>query len=283
METHISRKTKITILGVIAIAAILWVGLKIFGVQHDELTEYDYTMDKKSEYCNIAVLPIVGYIIPYEGADQGEDGNELLPSTNPDDVLTMLRSIKNDEDILGVLVRIDSGGGAPVASEIISNALKNYSLPVIAQIREVGVSGGYLIATGAEKIVASPFSDVGSIGITMSYLENSAKNAKEGLQYVSLTSGKFKDYGSRDKPLTVQERELIERDLQAYHSHFIELVAKNRNMSIEEVTKLADGSSMSGSLALKRNLIDMLGDQESTRSLFAQYLKLAPSKIVFCE
>src|SRR3989338_3767651 len=144
-------------------------------------------------------------------------------------------------------------------SEIIANAVKNSVLPSVGLIREAGTSGGYLVATGADTIIASPFADVGSIGVTMSYVENWGQNEKEGLRYVSLSSGEYKASGDPNKPLTPAERSLAERDLKIYHEQFVKEVAENRGLSIEEISKLADGSSMPGSLALENKLIDALG------------------------
>ena len=119
--------------------------------------------------------------------------------------------------------------------------------------------------------------------MTMSYVENSAKNAKDGLRYVPLASAQFKDYGDPDKPLTYAERILIERDLKMAHEQFVKEVAENRNLPIEQVAKLADGSSMPGSLALKNKLIDTLGDQETARAWFAERLGMKTEEVIFCE
>lgn len=152
-----------------------------------------------------------------------------------------------------------------------------------AVIREYGTSGGYLVATGADVIFASPFSDVGGLGITMSYLEQTEKNAQDGVRYVPLASAPFKDYGNPNKPLTATERMLIERDLKIYHEHFVQEIAENRNLPIEQVAKLADGSSVPGSLALQNKLIDAIGDQETARAWFAEELDLPPEEVEFCE
>ena len=279
------EKLIVITLWALAIIVVFAVGLRIFGSWHDEWSGYNRSTVISDGSCNIAVIPITGDIIPYAGANK--DGmtydTDLPPTANPDDVLATLRSAESDPNVLGVLARIDSGGGAPVASEVIANGFKNSSLPVVALIRETGTSGAYLLATGAETIIASPFSDVGSIGITMSYLENTAKNTNEGLQYVSLASAKFKDYGSPDKPLTSLERDLIERDLKIWHDYFVKEVAENKNLPIEQVAKLADGSSMPGSLALENNLIDALGDRETARAWFAEQLEISLEEVVFCE
>jgi len=282
MET-IKQKLVIIVLCAVAVIIVFAVGLQIFGSWHDEWSGYNASTMISDGSCNIAVVPIIGDIMPYAGANQDGSGNEMPPSTNPDDTLATLRWAESDPNVLGVLVLIDSSGGAPVASEIIANGFKNSSLPVVALIREMGTSGAYLLATGAETIIASPFSDVGSIGITLSYLENTAKNTKEGLQYISLASAKFKDYGNPDKPLTPVERDLIERDLKIYHEQFVKEVAENRNLPLEQVAKLADGSSMPGALALENKLIDALGDQETARAWFAEQLEISPEEVVFCE
>ena len=266
----------------VAALAVLFIGLWGYGVWHDEWSGYNASGEISDGVCNIAVASVNGDITTMGGATTTE-GEEALLITNADDVIASLRAAEADPNILGVIVNIDSLGGAPVASELIANALKNLSLPTVALIREFGTSGGYLAATGADTIIASPFSDVGSIGVTLSYLENWEKNAKEGLRFVSLSSGKYKDYGNPDKPLTAEERALLERDLKIYHDQFIKEVSENRNLPIEDISKLADGSSMPGELALKNKLIDALGDQETARVWFAGELGLSKEEIVFCE
>lgn len=266
----------------IAALVVLFIGLWGYGVWHDEWSGYNASWEISDGVCNIAVASINGDITTIDGATTTE-GEESSPTTNSDDVIALLRAAEADPNVLGVIVNIDSLGGAPVASELIANALKKLSLPTVALIREFGTSGGYLAASGADTIIASPFSDVGSIGITLSYLENWEKNAKDGLRFVSLSSGKYKDYGNPDKPLTADERALLERDLKIYHDQFVKEVAENRNLPVEDISKLADGSSMPGELALQNKLIDALGDQETARAWFAGQLGKSSEEIVFCE
>jgi len=274
----------------VAALVVLFIGLWGFGIWYGEWIGYNASWkvsdgggnNAKINFCNIAVVSINGDIITIDGATTAE-GEEAPPTTNADDMIALLRAAEADPRVLGVIVNIDSLGGTPVASELIANALKSLSLPTVALIREFGTSGGYLVATGADTIIASPFSDVGSIGITLSYLEYWEKNAKEGLRFVSLSSGKYKDYGNPGKPLTADERALLERDLKIYHDQFVKEVAENRNLSFEDVAKLADGSSMPGELALQNKLIDSLGDQETARAWFAGRLGKSSEEIIFCE
>lgn len=259
------------------------IGLQIFGSWHDEWSGYNGSFLLSDGHCNIAVIPIVGDIVSYNGANDYRGENESPPATSADDIRATVRATENDPNILGIFARIDSPGGTPVASEVIANLFKNSSMPVAALIGEIGTSGAYLAATGADIIFASPFSDIGGIGITMSYMDNTEQNVKDGLRYISLVSAPFKDYGNPDRSLTFAERSLIERDLKIYHEQFVKEVAENRNLLVEQVAKLADGSSMPASLALENKLIDALGDQETSRAWFAKQLEVSLEEVIFCE
>ena len=274
----ISRELLRPVTWSLAVFVVFGAGLWLFGVWHDEWSGYNWSTRISDGVCNIAVVPIVGDITTIGTTESGSD-----PVVNSDDILATLRMAEQEQEVAGILVRIDSLGGGPVAAELIADALKRSSKPTVAVIREYGDSGGYLIATGANTIIASPFSDVGSIGITMSYLENTGQNANNGLRFVQLSSGKFKDIGNPDKPLTEDERLLFERDLKIFHDVFVQKVATNRDLSLATVAKLADGSSMPGALALQNKLIDMLGDQETSREVFAAKLGLNSEDISFCE
>jgi protease-4 len=280
-----NMKSLIKPLGIIVFAgvmsvAVFYTSLVLWGNWHDEWSGYNANAYTSDGYCNIAVVPILGDIVSY-GEYVDENGNPYT-STNMSDTLALLNMAEYDPYIAGVMVLIDSPGGTPVASELIANELKNSSIPVAAYIADVGASGAYLIATGADTIISSSFSDVGSIGITMSYLDYTKQNEAQGLEFVSLSSAKFKDYGAPDKPLTDEERALLERDLEIYHNEFVKRVAENRDMDILDVHKLADGSTMPGSLALEAGLIDELGNKETVRNWFAEQLDLPSDEVVFC-
>lgn len=285
MTKQILKYVGITVLFSSAAIVIFWVGLQFWGDWHDEWSGYNARQYVSNGYCNIAVLPMFGEIISYPGANKNglAVAEELPPTVNPDDVESFLHAAETDGNILGVLAEIDSTGGSGAAGISISNRMKQSSLPIAAVVRESAASAGYMIATGADTIIASPFSDVGSIGVTMSYLDNTEQNAFNGLSFVSLATGKFKDSGIPDKPLTAEERALFERDLQTWHDAFVLLVSENRNIPLEDVAKLADGSSMAAALALRYTLIDTIGDKETARAWFAAQLNLPLEEIVFCQ
>jgi protease-4 len=154
----------------------------------------------------------------------------------------------------------------PVAGEEIANAIKQSEKPVIAVIRQTGASAAYLAISSSDKIFASKNSDVGGIGVTSSYLSNTIKNQQDGYTYEQLTAGKYKDSGNPDKPLTVEEKKLFLRDINIVYENFIEAVSQNRNMPLEKVRALADGSTMLGEEAMKQGLIDEIGDMDEAQA-----------------
>ena len=227
--------------------------------------------------CNVAVLPIEGVILPFDSY------TDYSLVTTPRTVRDFIERAEKDTSIKGLLIEVNSPGGTPVASEQISKMIQGTSLSTISLIGDVGASGGYLVAAGADKVLASAMSDVGSIGVTMSYTENSKKNEEEGVTFVELSSGKFKDAGSPEKPLTDEERALFEADLQIVHDEFVKQIADLRGRSVEEIQALADGSSMPGVRALEAGLIDVIGAREEARDEFAHMLQLDKSEVKFCE
>jgi protease-4 len=216
--------------------------------------------------CNIAVVPLQGSIEAF--APLPNECNYV--TTTGDSVVSAIKAAEADGSIKGIMLQIDSSGGSPAASEQMMKAIQRVKLPTLAYIREVGTSGGYLAATGANTIIASNYADVGSIGITESYVQQTVQDTKNGLQYIQLSSGPFKDMFNPSYPITPTQRTLAQRDIDLLAQVFIGEVAQNRKMATSTVAALADGSSMSASLALKNGLIDQIGDEETARAWFTQ-------------
>ena len=278
-----------TFIGKIIVAAVallvtFWAGLTLFGLWHDEWSGWNASWQISDGQCNIAVVPINDEITTFPYQPVSETEGELVPAmTSMTETLTILETAESyDPNILGILMLIDSGGGSPAASKLIADELKESELPTAAYILDYAASGGYYIATGADTIIANPYADVGSIGITMSYLDYTKQNEEQGIEFVSLSSGKFKDSWNPDKPITEEERALFERDLKIYHDTFVKDVAQNRQLSIDDVAKLADGSTLPAPLALEAKLIDSVGGREDARSWFATKLNMDPKDVIFC-
>ena len=227
--------------------------------------------------CNVAVLPLEGTILPFYGLI------DVPLIVTPEMVESFMATVEEQGDIDAVLVEINSPGGTPVASERIAKRFRNSTLPTVGLIGDMGASGGYMVAAATDYLIASPMSDVGSIGVNMSYVEESLKNEEEGLTYVQLTTGKFKDAGSPNRPITEEERALLQKDLDIVHNEFVKMVAEDRHKTVEEISVLADGSSMTGVRALEAGLVDKLGGRSEARDALAHILAMDPLDITFCE
>jgi len=242
----------------------------LFFSSDDTGEEMDVAEQGVEENCNVSGISLHGDLMTYiSPADYDTDGNLLYDESASEDLVYNIEQAEKDEQIKAIILEIDSYGGGPTAGEEVANALKNAEKPTVALIREGGVSAAYWAASGADIIFASQNSDVGSIGVTMSYLDNTAQNQKEGLAYNQLSSGKFKDTGDPNKTLSVEEKALLMRDVNIIHQNFMEAVAENRNLDINKVKAMADGSSMLGEMALQNGLIDKIGGESEVK----EYLK----------
>jgi len=271
MSVSFGREVANVTLRVIAVVAtIILLVVSIGWLYESELTISDGT-------CNIAFMPIEGTILPFHGLVD-------VPLTiTPDEVDSFISAAEKESGIDGILIEVNSPGGTPVASERIAQRLYNASIPVVVIIGDVAASGGYMVAAAGDHVIASPMSDVGSIGVNMSYVEESKKNEEEGLTYVQLTSAEFKDAGSPNRPITDVERELFQKDLDIVHDAFVSLVAKYRSLDIAEVEALADGSSMPGQRALDNKLIDSLGGMPEARGVLSALTNKSIEDTIICD
>lgn len=256
----ILKKTATVILILTVIA--FWTDTIIYYFFYESFEEL-FTYEDAEGYCNVANIQLHGLLLTHVIEFEGEEANDIFPilsnQVSSQDIVRALEEAEEDDSIKAVILEIDSSGGSAVADEEIANALKRAKKPTVALIRAFGNSSAYYAATGADIIFASKDSDIGSIGVSMSYLDNVAKNQKEGLTYNQLSLGKFKDISDPDKPLTNEEKKLLMRNLEIMHENFIKAVAENRDLDLEKVRQLADGSSMLGEMALERGLIDRIG------------------------
>lgn len=268
----------------ILIVIALWSGISYYvisnisktstNVANNTATDTSNTEESSEpENCNVYGINLHGDVVTYNSNDAYNDQYDvILDQTSADDIIWAVNEAQGNDNIKAIVVEIDSYGGSGVAGEEMMTVFKQSRKPVIAFIRNAGLSAAYLAATGAETIFASNFSDVGSIGVTMSYLQEAEKNTKEGLSYVNLSSGAYKDTGNPARLLSEDEKQLLMRDIKIGHEYFVKLVSQNRNLSIEKVKKLADGSSEMGEAALKDGLIDKIG-------IYPDVLKFLSEKI----
>lgn len=254
------------ILTIALLILVLVFSIATFISSNVEPYDSEFSSDESSESCNVHAINLHGEIATYLPEVTESDSYLNYDMASSEVVASFIEGTNEDPDIKVILIEVDSYGGSPVAGEEIAEAVKASAKPVVAYIREAGASAAYWAVAPADRIFASKNSDVGSIGVTMSYLDNVAQNESEGLSFVQLSSGKYKDAGSPDKTLTKEEQAIFERDLKIIHEYFIQEVSTSRKIPIEKVRAIADGSTFLGAQAKELGLIDDIGGYNEAKT-----------------
>lgn len=176
--------------------------------------------------------------------------------------LEQLISFREDDKIKAIVLRINSPGGAVGPSQEIYREIQKtvQTKKVVASLGAVAASGGYYIASAANRIVANPGTLTGSIGVLMEFVRIEDLLNKIGIRLEVLKSGEFKDIGSPHRELTERDRELISSIIADIQAQFVQAVASGRNLPVEKVKEIADGRVFSGAKAKDLDLVDVLGN-----------------------
>jgi len=196
--------------------------------------------------------------------------------------LRLLMALRYKRRIKGVLLDLSSGGGEAIASMDFYLAVKRLDAvkPVYAAIGSMGASGAYMAALGARKIFAYPESDVGSIGVISAHFAVRDLLRRLGVSVELLHAGEHKDAYQGYRPLTEVERAKLQAITQEGYDVFVQLVAKERKRTVEEILPLATGKFWTGTQALKLGLIDALADREAALEELAQFTGVPSRKTV---
>lgn len=191
-----------------------------------------------------------------------------------EEVLANLKRYVDDRNVKGILLRIDSPGGAVAPSQEIYSELRKIheagEKKVVASFGNIAASGAYYVASAADRIIANPGSLTGSIGVIMEMTNIRGLLDKIGVDRYVIKSGEFKDVGNINRPMSERERRLIQSVIDDVYMQFVEDVAKGRKMDVEKVKQIADGSIFSGRQALGLGLVDQLGTFQDAVKLLAK-------------
>ncbi len=177
-----------------------------------------------------------------------------------------LKEYVEDSTVKAIVLRIESPGGSVApAQEIYKEVRKAVEKKkVLVSMGSVAASGGYYIASPATRIIANPGTLTGSIGVIMEIPNIEGLMNKLGIKTEVVKSGSYKDIASIFRGIKKEEKEILQGVLDNVHEQFILAVAEGRNMSAEDVRKIADGRVFTGEQALKTGLVDELGNLQDT-------------------
>ena len=234
---------------------------------------------RKSQY--VSCIPLNGIIAPNMGRRKGLNLNEL------DKVIEQAFSVKN---LKAVVLQINSPGGSPVQSEMISKRVRdlseNKNVPVLAFVEDVAASGGYWLACAADEIFASKASIIGSIGVVSSGFGFDKAIEKIGIDRRLYTSGENKAILDPFLPENKDDVKRLKDIQKELHNQFISFVKSRRGSKISNKDKdLFTGAFWSGEKSLDLGLIDAFGEMKSTLKVrFGEDIKIkefAPKKKLF--
>lgn len=208
----------------------------------------------------IAVLPVSGLIGPQES-----ETIPLSPSgVTPESVRDQLRQAAEDDDVKAVILEVNSPGGGVVPTDRIHENIRDFKettgKPVVVSMDTTAASGGYYIATAADRIVANANTLTGSLGVIFSYLNFQEAADKLGIEEEVVKSGKFKDIASPTRQPTEEELQILQNYVDEGYDRFVQVIVEGRGLSEDRVRELADGRVYSGQQAQSLGLVDELGD-----------------------
>ena len=221
----------------------------------------------------IAVIYAMGMVVEGE-AGEGYIGSERIARA--------IRKARRDESVKAIVLRVNSGGGSAIASDVIYREAKLAAeeKPFVASMGDVAASGGYYIACPADTILASPNTITGSIGVvfTMPNLKE-LLNEKLGITTDVVKTNRHADLLSVSGPLDEEERAIIRKSVEKTYDRFVSVVAEGRSMTYEEVDAIGGGRVWSGADAMEIGLIDMLGGLEESIGVAAEMAGLETYRV----
>ena len=195
------------------------------------------------------------------------------------DLVQDLQHHQDDPAVRALVVRVNSPGGVVAPTQEVYAAiqrLRRAGKPVVASLGGVAASGGYYIAAATDRIYANPGSLTGSIGVIMQMANVEGLFKKVGVEYLVVKAGEYKDIGNPGRPMSAEERRILQSLLDDVHGQFIEAVAEGRRLPREAVVAFADGRIVSGAQAKALGIVDVLGGLEEAIDGAAQLAGLPP-------
>ena len=176
-------------------------------------------------------------------------------------ILSKLNKVKEDENVVGVVVTVNSPGGTAGASWELYKCIMdlNEVKPVYASVSDSACSGAYMAILGCTRIYCSVMSMIGSIGVIMQVPNLKEFGEKHGIYINTAKSGKFKDIGNPFREMTEEEHRYLQDTIERDHLVFSNLVLKHRKIDTDKFTELTDGRFFVGAEALELNLVDEIG------------------------
>jgi protease-4 len=241
---------------------------KISYIGLNKYLKADKLVKEGSSANRIAVIVGEGDIV------SGEGNNENIGSEK---IVKELQKARKDSKIKAIVLRINSGGGSAMASDVMWREveLTKKVKPVIASMGDYAASGGYYMAMACDTIVAQPTTLTGSIGIFgVIFNDEKLMTEKLGVTFDGVVSHKFANSPSATRTMNDAEKNMIQNSVNKGYENFTAKAAKGRHMSIEKLKSIASGRVWTGTQGKANGLVDVLGGIDVAINIAAQKAKL---------
>lgn len=228
----------------------------------------------------IAVLSINGVIQDTGDAESFFES----PLYNHKAFMEQLDYVKESDDVKAIILQVNSPGGGVVESAQIHDKIKEIQKetkkPIYVSMGSMAASGGYYVSAPADKIFASPETLTGSLGVIMQGVNYAGLAEKYGVEFTTIKSGPYKDIMSPSRPMTEEERKILQSMIDNSYEGFVKVISEGRDMSVDRVKEIADGRIYDGRQAKQLDLIDGFGYLEDVIENVRKDQKLGDATVV---
>jgi len=214
----------------------------------------------------VGLVTINGAIFQSQGGGLFERGSDYWGRR--------LVKLSEKKDVKAIVLEINSPGGSVGAVQELYSQIQRVrqetKKPIVAHLGDIAASGGYYLAAGCDKVVAQPGTLLGSIGVIFSAVNVEGLLQKLGIKSNVIKSGKMKDIGSMSRPMTEEERRLLQGLIDNAYGQFLHAVSVGRRIPEERLRPIADGRIFTGEQGKEAGLVDQLGDLREAVNLAAQ-------------
>lgn len=211
---------------------------------------------------------------------EGEIGAEMTNTYSRASIINQIKEAKSNSNVKAILLSINTPGGGVYETAELYNELKNSGKDVYVSMKKQATSGGYYVSMAAKKIFANTETTTGSLGVIMSFVSAQKYLNDHGIKQETIRSGEQKAIGGLLEDLPESTRKIYQEQNKEAYDRFVKAIAQGRSMSEDEVRKLADGRTYTGTQAVENKLIDKIGTEEDLINFIKEDKKLSNPKVI---
>ena len=211
---------------------------------------------------------------------EGEIGAEMTNTYSRASIINQIKEAKSNSNVKAILLSVNTPGGGVYETAELYNELKNSGKDVYVSMKKQATSGGYYVSMAAKKIFANTETTTGSLGVVMSYVSAQKYLNDHGIKQETIRSGEQKAIGGLLEDLPESTRKIYQEQNKEAYDRFVKAIAQGRSMSEDDVRKLADGRTYTGTQAVENKLIDKIGTEEDLINFIKEDKKLSNPKVI---